>query len=309
MKTQFRFLSFLIFASFLCLTACEKDPEYKNILVNDEQANIDMNSGFVDKEVQLTSDSWKVVYVRNINPTQYLLDNKLQLMRLQEIGKVECSLGFLSLEKKAGSTNKLFISMTENFRDEPRRILIGLQIADQVKEIVITQKKGAEYELSNKIVEEIYGTHKAWTQQLNRTTIDNNASTEVKILTPIKEFFKDAAFSSTFQSDAIGSFDWSPAPDSLISMIALEHEGVKYWDDKVKYVQGPQTSAYLKDANQAINKIIPPYSKMTVYGEVTYVSRECKYTFEIKNKSTGFKTILNGKWKQNVPIKSEIKII
>jgi len=308
-KTQICLHNLFLFFVVLCLSSCEKEPDYKKAIVDEGQEEIQINTGFTDKEVHVGSDSWKVVYVKNINPTQYLLDIRQQLMKLSDFGRVDCSKGFISLEKKATDPTKLYISMTENFREEPRRILIGIEFENSVKQIEITQNTAGDYEMTDKIVVETPNSLQIKTQRLSSKTVDNKASTAITMTTPIKEFFKEASSSSEFTSDVVVTYDWVPGPDSLISMLPLMYQGVKYWDEKVKFKKWTVKTPYLANANTSVNKVIAPYSKLTVYGEVTYASRECTFQITIKNKTTGFVTDLRGKWKQTVPIKSEIKTI
>ncbi len=309
MKTQYRLLSAVFLLSVLCLSSCEKAPDFQKPLIKEEKANIQVNTGFVDKEVPMTSDTWEVVHVRNINPTKYLLDSRLQIMRLGGVGRVENSTGIIALEKKGNDPRKLFISMTENFSAEPRRLLIGIKDQESTKEIEIIQERGGNYELVDKIITENPTARKVTVLRLNSTTVDNKASNAMTIKTPIKEYYKTASFVSEFSANLFSVFDWTPAPDSLISMIPLEHEGVKYWDAKVKYVRGAQSSPYMANATQPVDIIVPANSKKTVYAEVTMVSRECEFTFKIKNKDTGYLSTLKGRWKQQVPIKGEIKVL
>ena len=305
MKTQTRLLSLLFLSTALCLSSCEKEAEFKNVLVKEEKANIETNTGFTDREVKMSSGSWKVVYVKNINPTHYLLDGGLQLMRLGSFGRVDCSLGFISLEKKSSDPDKLFISMTENLSNDPRRILIGIEDENSAREVEITQQKGNEYEWVKTEVKENTAARKIWKQKLPAVAIDNKATTPLTLTTPVKEFYKEAAFISDFTSDYYGTFDW--APDTLIGMAPFIYQGIKYWDAKVKYVKGKQTTAFMADATQPVNVVTPANSKRSVFAEVTFISRECDYTITLKNKTTGFLATLVGRWKQTVPIKGEIK--
>lgn len=309
MKTPFRFLSTLLLMSVLCLSSCEKAPDFQKPLVKEEKANIQTNTGFVDKEVPMASDNWEVVHVRNINPTKYLLDSRLQIMRLGGVGRVENSQGFITLEKKGNDPRKLFISMTENFSAEPRRLLIGIKDQESTKEIEIIQERGGDYELVDKIITEKTDARKVTVLKLNSTIIDNKASNPMTIKTPIKEYYKSVNVVSEFSANFFSVFDWTPAPDSLISMIALEHQGAKVWDEKVKYVRGVQSTPYMANATQPVDIIVPANSKKTVYAEVTVINRECEFTFKIKNKQTGYLSTLKGRWKQQVPIKGEIKVI
>ena len=70
MKTHFCLQRLLIIFFVLCLSSCEKDPDYTNVIVDKGLQEIQFNTGFKDQEIQLESDSWKVEYVRTINPSQ-----------------------------------------------------------------------------------------------------------------------------------------------------------------------------------------------------------------------------------------------
>lgn len=305
LKSPFKIFLISVFVVFL--TSCVKDPEYKNILVDDLDTRIEVNTGFYDKEIQMKSDSWQITYIRTLNPNIYLLDVKQQIMRLSDIGKVENNIGLISIEKKALNQEVLYISMPENLKEEPRRILLGIQEGNLVKEIEIIQSKGEEYELLGKIIKEKAESREIQKLELRSREINNNASTPIKITSLESEFYKEIAYTSEFQSKNINAFDWAPGPDSLISMIKLEVNGNIYWDEAVKYVRGFNVTPYMPHTNNPIDIVVPPHSTLKVYGEVTYLSRECDYIFTLKNKKSGFITNLEGTWKQKVPIKTEIK--
>lgn len=310
MKTHFCLQRLLIIFIVLCLSSCEKDPDYTNVIVDKGLQEIQFNTGFKDQEIQLESESWKVEYVRTINPSQVLLDVRQQLMALGNVGRVDCSKGFISLEKKAADPTKLYVSMTENFSEEPRRILIGIKDENTVRQIEITQSTAANYEVTEKIVEETPNTLQVNTIRLAAKTITNNTSNSITLNTPIQEYFVNVNNTSEFTSPIIGTFDYIPAPDSLISMIPLVYQGVKYWDEKVKFKKWTTTTPYLvANGKSPVNKVVAPNSKLTVFGEVTYASRACTFDITVKNKTTGFITNVKGNWKQNIPIKAEIKTI
>src|SRR5690606_28111770 len=153
-------------------------------------------------------------------------------MTLGNIGRVDCSRGFISLEKKAADPTKLYVSMAENFSQEPRRILIGIKDENTVRQIEITQNTASSYEVLEKVVQETANSLQINTVRLSGKTIVNNTSNPITINTSIREFFKEVTSTSEFTSPIIGTFEYVPSPDSLITMIPLVYQGVNYWDEK-----------------------------------------------------------------------------
>ena len=191
--------------------------------------------------------------------------------------------------------------MLENFNEQSRNFVIGIQSTDRQDEMSFTQSRGEEYELINKEIEEVKGSRKVYvsSEGCSSMVIRNDSGKEKNVET--FEIFKDVRYSSEFLSNSYGAFDWNNKKDVSIFMDEILIDGASHWQGKVPYVKNKTFESYLKPGNSQ-KILLRAHSSLSVRGEFTYLERICNYTFTIKNKNSGHRSNIKGIWKQKVPL-------
>lgn len=290
----------IVVIALLLLNGCSKDNlNTKNDLFDPGLKELRLHSGFSDNTLTVNAGSWSVDYVTDQTTGERLKNTKGALLILKDVGEVQLKAGWLRLAKT--DENKLKINLRENFSDAPRDFVIGIQADGGLEEMHFIQSRAEGYEIVEKDVEEVEGSQKKYLSQEGCSTITlvNNTGQEKELSTA--GVFQGVNYTSEFSSPDYGAFEWIGKEDSLVFMKALMVEGAIVWSDPVTYKAGVSHEDYIK-ANDKNTVTVRPYSSLVVSGKMQYVERTCKYTFTIKNTTSGHRFKISGIWKQKTPI-------
>jgi hypothetical protein len=284
------------------MSSCKKDDsQVKTELFEPSYKDLQFSGGFLDNGIPIKAADWAVEYVKDAVSGEMLQDKAGKPMALDTFGSVELLTGWLKLEKKQAD-DVLSISLKENFSASPRKFLIGILADGKRDELSFTQIRGEAYEIVEKEIKEIPGSRKEYTtdEGLHAITLTNNSSTAKIIET--SDVYKDVHYMSEFTSEDYGAFEWVKGQDPLISMNEVVREGATYWAEKVPYKKGQSLEPYIRKAGRGESVLVQPYTSIKVRGEVTYLERECLYTFTVKNLTSGSRFDISGTWKQKIPL-------
>jgi len=269
------------------------DPQLKELVIN---------TGFSDT-ISINGAVWSVAYVKDGLSGEQLKDAEGIPVQLDDIGTVKLADKWLELEKT--DDNKLHITLLENFTDEPRNFVIGIQSENnQPQEMRFIQSRGEGYELIENDIVEIEGSRKIYisSEGCSTVTLVNNSDQEKKMETSV--VFNDVKYSSEFSSDDYGAFDWIDKEDPFIFMDELMRDGAIVWADRVPYQKGIAFEDFMKPNGSKEELTIRPNSTVVVSGEMEYLERSAEFTFTIKNKTSGNRFKIRGIWSQKVPLVS-----
>ena len=285
----------------MLLLACKKnDSPPKVDLFNPDYKNLQLNSGFTN-EISIKAADWSVEYVKDAVSGQLLLDKAGQPITLKGLGSVELQNGWLKLEKKQAN-DQLSLSMRENLGADVRKLVIGILADGNRDQISITQSRGKSYVIVKKEITEVPGSRKEYTNDegLHALTITNDAW--VAKYVDITGIYKDVKYVSEFTSDDDDAFNWVNKQDTTVFMDDILKDGAIYWSAKVPYKKGQSFEPYVTEGGSKIEMLVKANTSVKVRGKTTYLSRECLYTFTIKNIASGNTFEVSGTWKQKVPI-------
>ncbi|MDM1294451.1 hypothetical protein HX021_09120 [Sphingobacterium sp. N143] len=285
--------------SMLTVTSCAKFALDNEGLIDPSLKNLTLHTGFTDNIIPIHADIWTVSYVREATTGEILRDSTGKALKLENIGAVQLDKGWLKMEKT--NKNELKLTLLENFNSRPRNFVIGILSADKKEEISFTQNRGEGYELLKKEVEEVKGSRKITVsaEGCGSMELRNNSNREKKV--DITSIFKDVKSSSLFASSDYGAFDWVNQQDSLVSMDELLVDGVVHWRGRVPYIADRTFEEYIKPGSKE-ELLLKPHTTIRVRGQVKYLERTCRYTFTIKNKTSGNRFEVQGIWKQKIPL-------
>lgn len=299
-----KFLTNCIVAIFMVtMSACNKeDLGQETVLFNPAYKNIQLKSGLKDTGIEINAQEWSIEYVKDAISGKIYDDKNGSPVVLKDTGRIEIEGSWLVLEKTA-TANLLNITLKEHFNQDPRKFLIGIVANGIQDELVFTQSRGAGYEIVKKEIIEIPGSRKEFISDEGCYSITLTNNTGVAKNMETISIFKDVNYMSEFSSTDEEAFKWVNAPDSLMFMGEILKEGSVYWSKQVPYKKGQYFEPYLTDGNKQ-ELLVQPYSSIRVSGEINYLTRECQYTFTIKNQSSGHLFDVSGIWKQKVPLSS-----
>lgn len=285
--------------SVLIIMSCEKSDEAE--LVSPEFSNIEVSCG-QEFEIPVLTQNWIVERVQDLTSGEVVLDKKQSPITLEKYGEVEAANDWLILGRN--KEDAFFVRLKENFNETDRRFTICINDQGKRDYITVTQTRGKNYTLVKKDVQEIEELREIYVSNdgCHRITLTNNTSEPVWL--SCHEVFNDVVYSSQFQSDDFGAFDWISEEDAEIHMPELIIDNAIRWDNSILYKPGITTSPYLGDSPGSGEVLIEPYTVLYLKGEITYCKRVCKYTFTIKNESSGTRFDIRGVWTQIVPIVS-----
>lgn len=217
-------------------------------------------------------------------------------VRIEDARTLQIEDGWLELEKTVD--HNLRITLAENFSNNPREFLIGLESEGQNEEIHFVQTRGERYEIIETEVSEIEGSRKVYLSDEDCKTIlfENNSHEEKKL--DLSDIFKDVKYTSELLSDDYGTFDWIADPGSLVFLDDIQLDGVILWSHGVPFKEGVSTTSYVN--RHSTN--LAPFSSLLVKGEMKYIERASEFALTIKNVASGNQFKVNGVWKQKVPI-------
>lgn len=291
----------------LSIISCNKDDLNRNTeLFNADYKDIQLNSGFSSNSIAIHSKEWSVAYVKDAFTGELLSDKEGNPAVLTAVGQVELMGSWLKLEK-TDQNNLLTMSLKENFNRIPRKFSIGIVADGNQDELSFTQNRGETYEIIKKEIIEVPGSRKEYKSNEGCGIIQLNNHTSRAKNMETTSIFKDVKYISEFTSTDQDAFSWMNTPDSLIFMGEILKDGVTYWSKQVPYKEGRYLESYMNDGSKQ-EVLVEPYTTIHVSGEISYLTRECIYTFTIKNKSSGHEFDISGVWKQKVPLSSITKI-
>jgi hypothetical protein len=304
MKQIFR-LSVLL----LLFSGCKKkDPQPEIKLFSNDDKNLQLSSGFKNRNITINGRDWSVEYVKDAASGTLFLDQAGQSIGLKTLGSVELTNGWLKLER-AQANDQLTLSLKENLSASPRRFLIGIFVDGNRDELSINQTRGQGYAIVKKEIVEVTGSRKENTtdEGLHAITVTNSDLVTAKFIN-ISDIYKDVKHMSEFSSEDNDAFSWVNNQDTSIFMQEIIKDGAVYWSQNVPYKKGQSFESYVKTNGPKIEALIKANTSARIRGKITYLSRESKYTFTIKNLSSGNTFEVSGTWKQKVPISASTEI-
>lgn len=296
-----RVLTALILIS--AFVSCQKQGlRQKPALFDSNLKDLQLIGGMANT-VSIHAKVWSVEYVKDRRSGSRLKDKNGAFMSLTDAGTIQLQAGWLTLEKQKGS-DQLTISLKENFKAAPRKFSIGIRAGEKREEMSFTQSKGEAYTIVKKEMAEIPGSRREYTsdRDCSQLVLSNNSSVGKYMETG--SIFKDVRYVSEFSSADENAFGWIGGPDTLISMDKIEKEGAIVWASPVRYKNGVSRAPFARGGSLEV----PPFTTLKVRGTVHYLERKCRYTFTIKNKSSGYRFTVTGLWQQTVPLSTNIVI-
>jgi hypothetical protein len=290
------------------LLGCKKNDSQPELeLFNPEYKDLQLKSGFKNDGITIKAADWSVEYVKDGLSGQMFLDKAGQPILLKTVGAVEIQNGWLKLEKTLAN-EQLILSLKENLSSKPRKIVIGILADGKRDQLSFTQTRGEGYAIVQKEITEIPGSRKEHTtnEGLHAITINNNAWVAKYI--DITGIYKDVKYMSEFISHDVDAFNWVNTQDTLVAMDEILKDGAIYWSAKVPYKKGQSFQPYVTEEGSKIEILVKANTNVKVRGKIVYLSRECLYTFTIKNLSSGNTFEVSGIWKQKVPISTSTEI-
>lgn len=289
MKTIF----YSVFAILLLtLTSCGKDdielvsPEYKNINVS--------SSGVLEIPV-LTSD-WSIESVRSLGVS--MIDEKNNPLALEGFGKIEAANKWFALERKEDT--KFTVYLKENFGDTMRDIVICINNNGDRDYVTIEQSRGESYRLVEKSFQEIEALREVYMSDngCHRQVFTNYSSEPIWL--PTNSVFSDVVYTTEFESDDYGAFDWvSPGEELEIILPDILIDGMLRANKSCIYKPGVSTRPNTPNENKLL---IPAHTTLYLSGEVEYCKRHFNYVFTIENEKSGLRFDIKGTCLQISPI-------
>lgn len=291
-----RVYSIIIAVFAILTTSCNKDEDAK--LVNPEYKNIEV-SGEVDLQIPVLASNWEIEMVKDANSGSIIVDREQKPLSLKGYGTVESANDWLTLERN--SDNQFIVYLKENFYTEERSFTICINDNGTKDYITIKQIKGKGYKLINTKFQEIEEMREIYSSDEGCRTITlTNYSAEAQ-WKPSGKIFEYVVYSSSFESDDYGAFQWNDNSDLEIRVPELIIDNAVRGNCRtVVYKQQATTIPYINESSTLVH----PYTPITLRGEITYCKRVCQYTFRIENLSSGGQFDIQGTWTEITPISS-----
>lgn len=292
MKNKVYSIMIAIFA--ILTTSCNKNEDVG--LINPDYRNIEIMSGG-NLQIPVLTSNWKIEMVKDANSGSIIQDREQQPLSLKGYGTIESANDWLTLERN--TDNEFTVCLKENFYTEERSFTICINENGTRDYITIKQIKGKEYKLVNTKFEEIKELQEIYTSDEGcKTIILNNYSME-DVWKSCGEIFKDIVYSSSFESDDYGAFEWFEDDELEITVPDLIIDN-KMWAGcrVVPYKQHATTTPYINESKILVH----PHMPISLRGEVTYCKSIYHYTFRIENLSSGSQFDIQGTFTQIVPI-------
>lgn len=283
-----------------CCVCCDKNDRTE--LIDPSYKILEVSCGY-DFEIPVLARNWNIEYVQEIPSGENILDKKNNPLFLDGKGKVEASNGWLALTRD--KEDSFIINLKENFdKSNERKFTICINEAGNRDYITVIQKAGEEYKLVKSEYKELEEKREIYQSNKGCSTLVLNNNSSEAVWEPYEYIFMDVVYSSQFESDDYGAFNWIPKEGIVLSMPELIIDNTIRWDYVCTYKNGITTTPYIKDIPNGSKILMQPYSTTYLRGEITYCKRICNYTFTIQNTTTGSKFDINGIWTQIVPVSS-----
>lgn len=288
--------SFTAILLMMLVASCEKNEETE--LVNPDFKNIEIFSG-QDLEIPVLVSEWKIESIKDLISGDIMLDKQLHPISLETNGTVEASNNWLTLERT--NNDSFTICLKENFSSVSRGFIVCINENGNKDYVTVIQSKGRYKLLESEVCEidnsrEIYTTDEGC-QRLTLTNVTNKPVWE-----PTNYIFEDIVYSSQFESDDWGAFDWMADEDMEVSMPRLIIDNSIYWGNSCVYKRGVTTKPFVTNIPGGDKIQVLPNQTFYVHGEITYCKRVCDYVFTIENEISGTHFNIHGVWTQIVPI-------
>lgn len=283
------------------IISCKKDASPAIPLVENTFKDFSASSG-LSTNIEIAGADWVVDYVKLEDQPHNLADSSGRALRLNGQDTVFAANGWLQMTKSQNGES-LFLSLKENFEQTPRTVHIGLVSNGQRDEIKITQRRGSSYRIVDRKFTELEEFRTKYTSDHECSPLQLiNSSSEMKSM-PTEDIFKNVKYTSTFESNEYGTFDWiRNDQDSMVYMQELIVDGGNRWSPAVKYKEGTTQTFYLDENQSRTHFDVNPGRKLQLKGKMTYVERVCEYTFTIQNEESGHRFDVSGIWKQTLPL-------
>lgn len=282
----------------LLFTSCEKND--KTELVGSEFKNIEISCG-ESLEIPVLASTWKIESVKDLTSGNVMLDKDLNPICLEEQGTVEALNGWLIL--KRSKEDAFTICLKENFNSDSRSFVVCINENSNKDYVTVMQNKG-RYEFLKSDIREIDDRREIYTSNEKCLPLTLTNNTAKPVFKPCDYIFKNIVYSSQFESDDFGAFDWVADESMELSMPDLIIDHKIYWDNSCLYKSGVTTKPFIANADGGNSLLVEPNQTLYISGEITYCKRVCDYTFTIENEVSGTHFDIHGVWTQIVPISS-----
>lgn len=276
----------------LAFSSCGKDdvelvsPEYKNIHVS--------SSGAL--EIPVLASDWSIESVRASGVS--MIDEKDNPLALNGFGKVEAANKWFALERKEDT--KFIVHLKENFDETKRDIVICINNNGDKDYVAIEQSRGESYSLVAKSFQEIEELREVYVSDDGcHSQISTNYSSE-PAWEPVSSVFSDVVYTTEFQSEDYGAFDWlSPGEELEIILPDILIDGMLRANKSCIYKPGVSTRPNSPNKNEIL---IPAHATLYLSGKVEYCKRHFNYVFTIENENSGLRFDIKGTCMQISPI-------
>ena len=276
--------------------SCEKDedaklvaPEYKEIVI----------SGGGEFEIPVMSSDWAIGGVKNLLTGQEILDKDNHPMTLSQSGEVESADGWFTLIREG--SNSFVVRLKDNFNNSSRNFAICITSNGNKDNVTFVQNRAKGYKLVETQFELIEGTQKIYTSDKGCYSLTLTNATAEEVWEPTKDIFRDVVYSSKFESDDYGAFEWADE-NTTIHMPELLIDHFLRWDGSCLYKQGESTVLFNQIHGTNDKLLVEPFTTVRLRGEMEYCKRAFNYIFTVENESTGVQFQITGVWTQIIPL-------
>lgn len=291
---------------FLFYSCSKEDISNKVELIDPSLKEIVINTGFTDNIITVKSNDWRISYIKDGLTKERLKDANGLPLQLETNGEILLKEGWLQLTKTADNT--LSISLKENFTDNPRNFIIGIESGNRIEEMHFVQNRGERYELVKKEIQEIEGSRQIYRSSEGCKLISLSNGSNESINMETTSIYDDVKYRSTFSSTDIDAFNWIDTENSLLFMNEVLLDGSVVWEQQVAYKKGDTFTNYINNNTKQF-LLVRPYTNISLRGEIDYLERASNYTFTIKNKDSGHQFQIKGVWSQKIPVASHTIIL
>lgn len=282
-------LTILLVSAF---SSCGKDDV---VLVASEYKNLSISCG-LDFEIPVLASDWCIESVQSSGIP--LVDEQNNPLALDGFGKVEAANKWFALERN--EDGKFIVHLKENFEEEKRSIVICINNNGDRDYVTLEQSRGESYRLVEKSFQEIEELREVYVNDdgCHPFAFTNHSSSPIwESESPV---FSDVVYTSEFNSDDYGAFDWlSPDEDLEITLPDIIIDGMQRANKTCVYKSGIS----IRPDDPYENKtLVQAYATIYFSGKVLYCKRHFNYVFTIENESTHSRFDIKGTCMQISPL-------
>lgn len=284
--------SVLVILLVSAFSSCGKDDV---VLVASEYKNLSISCG-LDFEIPVLASNWSIESVQSSGIP--LIDEQNNPLALDGFGKVEAANKWFALERKEDA--KFIVHLKENFDEEKRSIVICINNNGDRDYVTLEQSRGESYRLVEKSFQEIEELREIYVSDngCHRQVFTNYSSEPIWL--PTNSVFSDVVYTTEFESDDYGAFDWvSPGEELEIILPDILIDGMLRANKSCIYKSGVSTRPNTPNENKLL---IPAHTTLYLSGEVEYCKRYFNYVFTIENEKSGLRFDIKGTCLQISPI-------